>query len=100
MAYIPAVEAGLPGPLPARVSPARRTQPCVLVIEDEDDLRTLIAESLEAGGFAVAQAPTAAEAHERLKGFAYDQIVPAPEAESSLNDAVSFQLSATATTMS
>lgn len=75
MAYIPPVAVGLPGLAPARVSSARRTQPCVLVIEDEDDLRALIVESLEAGGFAVAQAPTAAEAHERLKGFAYDALV-------------------------
>ncbi|MEW6321161.1 MAG: sigma-54 dependent transcriptional regulator [Acidobacteriota bacterium] len=58
-----------------RFTGARRTQPCVLVIEDEDDLRALIAESLEAGGFAVAQAPTAAEAQERLRGFAYDAMV-------------------------
>ncbi|MDP1569066.1 MAG: sigma-54 dependent transcriptional regulator [Vicinamibacterales bacterium] len=59
----------------SRVSTSRRGQPCVLVIEDEEDLRLTIAESLEAGGFAVAQAPTAAEAHERIKGFAYDAIV-------------------------
>ena len=51
------------------------TQPTVLVVEDEADLRQLIAESLEADGFAVAQAPDAADAIERLEGFAYDALV-------------------------
>ena len=38
---------------------APRPEPCVLVVEDEADLRQLIAESLTQAGFAVAQAPTA-----------------------------------------
>ncbi|MGE0042572.1 MAG: sigma-54-dependent transcriptional regulator [Vicinamibacterales bacterium] len=71
----PAAEPSGSGPSPSRTMTVRRSQPCVLVVEDEDDLRELIAESLDAGGFAVAQAPTAAEAHERLKGFAYDALV-------------------------
>jgi two-component system response regulator PilR (NtrC family) len=50
-------------------------QPTVLVVDDEADLRQVIAESLTADGFAVAQAADAAEAHERLKAFAYDALV-------------------------
>jgi len=38
------------------------TQPTVLVVDDEADLRQLIAESLSADGFEVAQAPDAADA--------------------------------------
>jgi DNA-binding NtrC family response regulator len=52
-----------------------RAQPTVLVIDDELDLRSLIAESLSADGFAVAQAADGAEALERLKSFAYDALV-------------------------
>ena len=51
------------------------TQPTVLVVDDEADLRQLIAESLSADGFEVAQAPDAADAVERLKNFAYDALV-------------------------
>ena len=51
------------------------TQPTVLVVDDEADLRQLIAESLSADGFEVAQAPDAADAIERLKNFAYDALV-------------------------
>ena len=52
-----------------------RTQATVLVIDDELDLRSLIAESLTADGFAVAQAADGAEALERIKSFAYDALV-------------------------
>ena len=52
-----------------------RSQPCVLVVEDESELRELIAESLSDAGFAVAQAPTGTEALARLKAFAYDALV-------------------------
>jgi DNA-binding NtrC family response regulator len=52
-----------------------RVRPSVLVVEDEPDLRELIAECLEADGFAVAQAISGAEALERLRGFAYDGLV-------------------------
>ena len=51
------------------------TQPTVLVVDDEADLRQLIAESLSADGFEVAQAADAADAIERLKNFAYDALV-------------------------
>jgi DNA-binding NtrC family response regulator len=51
------------------------SQPTVLVVDDEADLRALIAESLTAEGFAVAQAADAAEAQERLRAFAYDALV-------------------------
>jgi DNA-binding NtrC family response regulator len=47
----------------------------VLVVEDDADLRAMIAESLERDGFAVACSETAADADERLKAFAYDALV-------------------------
>jgi DNA-binding NtrC family response regulator len=52
-----------------------RTQPTVLVVDDEAELRATIAEGLTADGFAVAEAADAAEAQERLKAFAYDALV-------------------------
>ena len=39
-----------------------RTQPCVLIVDDDDDLREVIAEHLTREGFIVAQAPTGADA--------------------------------------
>lgn len=50
-------------------------QSTVLVVDDEADLRTLVAEALTTDGFVVAQAADAAEALERLKSFAYDALV-------------------------
>src|SRR5262245_29004414 len=47
----------------------------VLVVEDEAPLRELVAEALEAKGFAVAQAVDGADALARLEGFAYDGLV-------------------------
>jgi two-component system, NtrC family, response regulator AtoC len=52
-----------------------RPRPCVLVVEDEAELRELVCESLTKEGFVVAEAPTGAEAMERLKAFAYDALV-------------------------
>ena len=52
-----------------------RVRPSVLVVEDEPDLRQLIAECLEADGFAVAQALGGADAVERLREDAYDGLV-------------------------
>ncbi len=49
--------------------------PSVLVVEDDDDLRLVLVESLEASGFAVAQATDAADAIDRLQGYAYDGLV-------------------------
>ena len=51
------------------------SQPTVLVVEDEAELRQIIADSLEAKGFAVAQALDAADARSRLESFAYDGLV-------------------------
>src|SRR3979490_1477849 len=51
------------------------TQPTVLIVEDEAELRQTIADSLEASGFVVAQALDAADATSRLEGFAYDALV-------------------------
>jgi DNA-binding NtrC family response regulator len=47
----------------------------VLIVEDDIDLRQTISDSLEAAGFAAAQAADAADAIDRLKSFAYDAIV-------------------------
>jgi len=49
--------------------------PSVLVVEDDLALRATIVESLEASGFAAAQASDAADAIDRLQGFAYDGLV-------------------------
>jgi two-component system response regulator AtoC len=54
---------------------APHSQPCVLLVEDGEDLRAIIAEALTKEGFVVAEAPTGAEAMERLKAFAYDALV-------------------------
>lgn len=50
-------------------------RPTVLVVEDDPELRPLIAESLEAAGFAAAESADAADAEARLEGFAYDALV-------------------------
>lgn len=52
-----------------------RPQPCILVVDDDDDLRQVIAEHLTNEGYAVAQSPTGADAFDRLKGFAYEGVV-------------------------
>jgi DNA-binding NtrC family response regulator len=52
-----------------------RSQPRLLIVEDDDSLREEIAEHLTQEGFAVAQAPTGFDALDRLKGFAYDGLV-------------------------
>jgi two-component system, NtrC family, response regulator AtoC len=57
------------------MSSLTRTQPTVLIVEDEADLRALVVESLSSEGFAVAEAADSAEAQERLKAFAYDAVV-------------------------
>jgi len=49
--------------------------PSVLVVEDDPAIRGTIAESLGASGFTVTEAATAAEARERLAGFAFDGLV-------------------------
>src|SRR5688572_23093545 len=51
------------------------TPASVLVVEDDPDLRATIVESLEASGFAAAQASDAADAIDRLQGYAYDGLV-------------------------
>ncbi len=54
---------------------AAASRASVLVVEDEAPLRALVAEALEAKGFAVAQAVDGADALARLEGFAYDGLV-------------------------
>jgi DNA-binding NtrC family response regulator len=51
------------------------SQPTVLVVEDDPELRPLIVEALEASGFAAAEASDSADARSRLEGFAYDCLV-------------------------
>src|SRR5690606_24346356 len=62
-------------PASFRIRMSGRPQPCVLLVDDDDDLREVIAEHLTREGFVVAQAPTGADALDRLKGFAYDGLV-------------------------
>jgi len=59
------------------VSVSDLVRPTVLVVEDENESRQMIVESLEGAGFAAAQAPSAADALSRLDGFAYDALVVA-----------------------
>jgi DNA-binding NtrC family response regulator len=47
----------------------------VLIVEDEAELRAIVAGSLEREGFSVAEAPTGADAMDRLAAFAYDAVV-------------------------
>jgi two-component system, NtrC family, response regulator AtoC len=54
------------------IPPAR---PTVLIVEDDSELRPLLAESLELAGFAAAESANAGDARERLAGFAYDALV-------------------------
>jgi len=54
---------------------SQRALPSILVVEDDLDLRQTIVASLEANGFAAAQAADAADAIERLRSFAYDGLV-------------------------
>lgn len=51
------------------------TRPTVIVVEDDGDLRQLLAETLEADGFTVTQASDAENAVTGLRGFAFDAIV-------------------------
>src|SRR6476659_11039477 len=51
------------------------TAPSVLVVEDEEDLRQLVGDSLQAAGFEPVLVASAAEARTRLDGFAYDALV-------------------------
>ena len=50
-------------------------EPTILVVEDDPDLRELIAETLESDGFTVTQAPDAAAALLHLRAFAFDAVV-------------------------
>jgi DNA-binding NtrC family response regulator len=51
------------------------SQPTVLIVEDDPELRPLIAEALEGSGFAAAEAVDSRDARARLEGFAYDGLV-------------------------
>jgi two-component system response regulator PilR (NtrC family) len=53
----------------------RTSQPSVLVVDDEADLRELIADSLTSESFEVTQAADGADAITRLKTFAFDAVV-------------------------
>ncbi|MBI2188119.1 MAG: sigma-54-dependent Fis family transcriptional regulator [Acidobacteria bacterium] len=49
--------------------------PTVLIVEDDVDLRETLAQSLDANGFAAAQAADAGDAIDRLKNYAYDALI-------------------------
>ncbi len=51
------------------------SRPTVLVVDDESELRQLVADALDSRGFAVAQAGDVSDALSRLEGFAYDGLV-------------------------
>lgn len=73
---LPRLDGRFSGSLPlASMALNSQMQSTVLVVDDEADLRTLVAEALTNDGFVVAQAADAAEALERLKSFAYDALV-------------------------
>lgn len=61
-------------PQPGRPT-ERQTPASVLLVEDEIDLRELVASALTADGFDVIQAADGAEAMSRLNAFAYDAVV-------------------------
>ena len=50
-------------------------EPTVLVVEDDPDLRELIAETLEGDGFTITQASDATTALTNLRAFAFDAVV-------------------------
>jgi two-component system response regulator AtoC len=52
-----------------------RPQPCMLIVDDDDRLRDVIAQHLAEEGFGVSHAPTGADALDRLKGFTYDGLI-------------------------
>ncbi len=60
---------------PTVLGPVMSTRPTVLVVDDEAELRQLVADALEDRGFSVAQSADVADALSRLEGFAYDGLV-------------------------
>jgi two-component system response regulator AtoC len=69
------VTGSLSGNRSSRRTMTQAGQRAVLVVEDDEDLRRTVCESLEAAGFAAAESADAKDAIERLKGFAYDGLV-------------------------
>ena len=53
----------------------QQLEPTVLVVEDDPDLRELIAETLESEGFTITQASDATTALMHLRAFAFDAVV-------------------------
>ena len=53
----------------------QQLEPTILVVEDDPDLRELIAETLESDGFTITQAADAATALIHLRAFAFDAVV-------------------------
>ena len=53
----------------------QQLEPTVLVVEDDSDLREVIAETLETDGFTITQASDAAAALMHLRAFAFDAVV-------------------------
>jgi DNA-binding NtrC family response regulator len=59
----------------SKLKMARTDRPTILLVEDETDLRELIAESLESSGFEVTASGTGADAAEKLREFPFDGLV-------------------------
>ena len=53
----------------------QQLEPTILIVEDDPDLRELIAETLESDGFTITQAADAATALIHLRAFAFDAVV-------------------------
>ena len=53
----------------------KQPDPTVLIVEDDPDLRELIADALESDGFTITQAADAATGLEHLRAFAFDAVV-------------------------
>lgn len=54
---------------------ARRPGPTALVVEDQPEIRAVIVETLERGGFVVVRATTLVEARDRLEAGAFDVVL-------------------------
>jgi DNA-binding NtrC family response regulator len=71
-AFVDSPECTIPPPIDL---PHTRSRRCILVVEDDDAFRSVVAAALESDGFAVATSHSAADARERLNAFAYDALI-------------------------
>jgi len=66
--YLPAVEAGLPDPLPSPAPPRRKSDETILVVEDEPAVREMIVRILSAEGYVVLEAENGEDALTVVEG--------------------------------